>query len=62
LSSSSPLCPVVCETFLLIARSKTIEDQHQQLFQNTTSAMHIPSGRGFGAANLRLPQSNKGML
>lgn len=47
--------------FLFIARSKTIEDQHQ-LLQNATTAMHIPSDVGFGAANLRLPQSDEGLL
>jgi hypothetical protein len=47
--------------FLFIARSETIEDQHQP-FQNATTAMHIPSDVGFGAANLRLPQSNEGLL
>jgi hypothetical protein len=36
-----------------------IANQHQ-LFQNATTAMHIPSDVGFGAANLRLPQSNEG--
>ena len=47
--------------FLFIARNETIEDQHQ-LFQNATTAMHIPSDVGFGAANLRLPRSNEGFL
>ena len=47
--------------FLFIARSETIEDQHQ-LFQNATTAMHTPSDVGFGAANQCLPQSNEGLL